>query len=201
MESVALIKTIAIIGLYALPILLLVVSFFSHRKMKSWEYIFLSVSLLVCASVILVTVHKMQMMSNDIISKNYDLKLNQLEKSHDQIKMNQGVIKRLIENGETEEKITYEIGSLKELLDKKETEDLGYFKSWLFIFEVISALFAIPLSVNFFVHGVTTRHQTTNIYEVPTEIYFRLGKLESSVAILTAVNTILIVVIVVSMIS
>ncbi|WP_133406877.1 hypothetical protein [Parashewanella tropica] len=201
MESVALIKTIAIIGLYALLILLLVVSFFSHRKMKSWEYIILSVSLLVCASVTLVTLHKMQMMSDDIISTNYDLKLNQLEKSHDQIKMNQGVIKRLIENGETEEKIIYEIESLKELLDKKETEDLGYFKSWLFIFEVISALFAIPLSVNFFVHGVTTRHQTTDIYEVPTEIYSRLGKLESSVAILTAVNAILIVVIVVSMIS
>lgn len=107
MESVALIKTIAIIGLYALPILLLVVSFFSHRKMKPWEYIFSSVSLLVCASVILVAVHKMQMMSDDIVSKNYDLKLNQLEKSHDQIKINQGVIKRLIENGETEEKITY----------------------------------------------------------------------------------------------
>ena len=201
MESVALIKTIAIIGLYVLPILLLVVSFFSHSKMKSWEYIFLSVSLLVCASVILVTVHKMQMMSDDIISKNYDLKLNQLEKSHDQIKINQGVIKRLIENGETEEKITYELGSLKELLDKQETEDLGYFKSWLFIFEVISALFAIPLSVNLFFHGVTARHQTTNIYEVPTEIYSRLGKLEGNVAILTAVNTILIVVIVISMIS
>ena len=199
MESVALIKTIAVIGLWALPILMLIVSFFSHRKMKSWEYIFLSVSLLVCASVILVVVHKMNMMSDDIISKNYDLKLNQLERTHDQIKINQGVIKQLIENGETDEKITYELGSLEELLDKQETEDLGYFKSCLFIFEVISALFAIPLSVNFFVHGVTTRHQTTNIYEVPTEIYSRLSRLEGSVAILTAMNTLLIIVVLVSM--
>ncbi|REL27045.1 hypothetical protein DXX93_11050 [Thalassotalea euphylliae] len=201
MESVALIKTIALIGLYALPILLLIISFFSHRKMKSWEYIFLSVSLLVCASVILVTVHKMQMMSDDIVAQNYDLKLNQLEKSNGQIKQNQGVIKRLIENGETEEKIIYELGPLKELLDKQETEDLSYFKSWLFVFEVISALFAIPLSVNFFVHGVTTRHQTTSVYEIPVEIYSRLGKLESSVAILAAANIVLIIVVIVSMIS
>jgi len=201
MESVALIKTIAAIGIYALPILLIVISFFSHRKMKSWEYIFLSISLLVCASIILVTVNKMQMMSDDIISTNYDLKLNQLEKSNNQIKMNQGLLKRLIENGKTEEKIIYKMGSLEELLDKKETEDLGYFKSWLFIFEVISALFAIPLSVNFFVHGVTTRHQTTNIYEVPTEIYSRLQKLEGSVAILTTANIVLILVVIISMFS
>jgi hypothetical protein len=201
MESVALIKTIAAIGIIALPALLIVISFFSHRRIKSWEYIFLSFSLLVCASFILITVNKMQMMSDDIISKNYDLKLNQLEKSNSQIKMNQGVIKRLIENGETEEKITYEMGSLKELLNKTDLDDLGYFKSWLFFFEVISALFAIPLSVNFFIHGITTRHQTTNIYEVPAEIYSRLGKLEGNVAILTIANVILIFVVVISMFS
>lgn len=200
MDSSALIKTIALIALYAFPVLLLIISFFSHRKLKSWEYIFLSVSLLVSASVILVTVHKMQMMSDDIVAKNYDLKLNQLEISNNQIKHNQGVIKRLIENGKTEEKIIYKIGSLNELLNERETEDLSYFKSWLFVFEVISALFAIPLSVNFFVHGVTTRHQTTNVYEVPVEIYTRLGKLENSVAILVGANTVLIFVILISMI-
>lgn len=201
MESVALIKTIAIIGLYSLPILLMVVTFISHRKMKPWEYIFLSGVLLVCASVILIAVHKLQMMSDDITSRNYDFKLNQLQKSHDQIKINQGVIKQLIESGKTKEEITYQLGPLKGLLDKKENEDLGYFKSWLFIFEIISALFAIPLSANFFVHGVTARHQTTNIYEVPTEIYSRLGKLEDGITILIAVNTILIALIIASMLS
>lgn len=201
MESIVLIKTIALIGLYALPILLLIISFFSHRKMKPSEYIFLSVSLLVCASVILFSVHKLKMMSDDVVAQNYDLKLNQLEKSIGQVKHNQGVIKRLIENGATEEKIIYELGPLKELLDEQETEDLNVFNSWLFVFEIISALFAIPLSVNFFVHGVTTRNQTTNVYEVPIEIYSRLGKLESSVTILACANIVLIFVVIVSMVS
>ncbi|WP_337222870.1 hypothetical protein [Vibrio alginolyticus] len=138
-------------------------------------------------------------MSNEIVARNYDLKLNQLEKSNNQIKQNQGVIKRLIENGTTEEKIIYEIGSLPELLNARESEDLGYFQSWLFVFEVISALFAIPLSVNFFVHGVTTRHQTTNVYEVPDEIYSKLEKLESSVVVLVCVNILLVFVVIVSM--
>ncbi len=199
MESVSLIKGIALIALYALPIFLLIISFFRSRKLKSWEYIFLSISLMVSASVILVTVHKMQIMSNEIVARNYDLKLNQLEKSNNQIKQNQGVIKRLIENGTTEEKIIYEIGSLPELLNARESEDLGYFQSWLFVFEVISALFAIPLSVNFFVHGVTTRHQTTNVYEVPDEIYSKLEKLESSVVVLVCVNILLVFVVIVSM--
>lgn len=199
MESVSLIKSIALIALYALPIFLLIISFFRSKKLKSWEYIFLSISLMVSATVILVTVHKMQIMSNEIVAKNYDLKLNQLEKSNNQIKQNQGVLKRLIENGTTEEKIIYEIGSLPELLNARESEDLGYFQSWLFVFEVISALFAIPLSVNFFVHGVTTRHQTTNVYEVPDEIYSKLQKLESSVVVLVCVNILLIFVVIVSM--
>ncbi|PMG73365.1 hypothetical protein BCU85_16365 [Vibrio lentus] len=154
---------------------------------------------MVSASVILVTVHKMQMMSNEIVATSYDLKLNQLEKSNNQIKQNQGVIKRLIENGTTEEKIIYEIGSLSELLNTRESKDLGYFQSWLFVFEVISALFAIPLSVNFFVHGVITRHQTTNVYEIPDEIYSKLEKLESSVVVLVCVNILLIFVMIVSM--
>jgi len=201
MESIALTKTIAAIGLYTLATLLLIFLFFSRQKLNSWEYIFLSVSLLILASLILFLVNKVRVMTDDIISQDYHRKISQLEESHKEIKVNQGVIRQLIEHGEAKKSIIYETQASDGLLNSQEIKDLNEFKSWLFIFQIITALFAIPFAVSFFVYGITNRHQTTKVYEIPKEIYSRLTKLESNVTILTITNTVLIFVVVISMLS
>lgn len=201
MESTALTKTVLLTGVLSLLALVFMFPLFSRRRKKPFDYIFYPVILLALASLILFAVNKMRMMSDDILAKNHAQKIEQLERAHTHIKMNQAVLKRLIENGETKEKLTYQLGPLEGFLNTQETEDLGHFKYWLFIIQVIIALIAIPVAVNFIVYGATSRHQTTKVYEVPTEIYSKLTKLQSSVTILAATNTVLIFVVVISMLS
>jgi len=195
MNSIALIKTIALIGLYVVPLLMLIASFFSRKPLKPWVYIFQSISLLFCASVLLVMVQQLKAMSDELDEKDLNMKFGQIMAAQNHVKMNQALIIDLIENGESELEFSAKFDSPKNLLDDEEKVDKDYFDSFLFIFEVISALFAIPLAVNFFVHGVTSRHFTTNVYEVPKSLYSKISRLESGLSTLIGLNFILVVVV------
>lgn len=195
MNSIALVKTIALIGLYVVPLLMLIASFFSRKPLKPWVYIFQSISLLFCASVLLVMVQQLKAMSDELDEKDLNMKFGQIIAAQNHVKMNQALIIDLIENGESELEFSAKFDSPKNLLNDQEKVDKDYFDSFLFIFEVISALFAIPLAVNFFVHGVTSRHFTTNVYEVPKSLYSKISRLESGLSILIGLNFILVVVV------
>tara|TARA_R110002051_G_scaffold105688_2_gene178748 strand:+ start:3393 stop:3998 length:606 start_codon:yes stop_codon:yes gene_type:complete len=195
MNSIALIKTTALIGLYFVPLFILIVSFFSRKPLKPWVYILQSIALLFCASVLLVMIQQMKSMSDELVQKDFHMKFGQIMTAQNHIKENQALIVDLIKNGESELEFTAKLDSPKDLLDDEEKSDKDYFDSFMFIFEVISALFAIPLAVNFFVHGITSRHYTTNVYEVPKSLYGRISRLESGLGTLIVVNFFLIIVV------
>ncbi|UZE97196.1 hypothetical protein [Alkalimarinus alittae] len=134
-------------------------------------------------------------MSDELDEKDLNMKFGQIMAAQNHIKMNQALIIDLIENGESELEFSAKFDSPKNLLDDEEKADKDYFDSFLFIFEVISALFAIPLAVNFFVHGVTSRHFTTNVYEVPKSLYSKISRLESGLSTLIGLNFMLVVVV------
>ena len=137
----------------------------------------------------------MKSMSDELVQKDFHMKFGQIMTAQNHIKENQALIVDLIKNGESELEFTAKLDSPKDLLDDEEKSDKDYFDSFMFIFEVISALFAIPLAVNFFVHGITSRHYTTNVYEVPKSLYGRISRLESGLGTLIVVNFFLIIVV------
>lgn len=195
MNSIALIKTIALIGIYVVPLFIFISSFFSRKPLKPWVYIFQSIALLFCAATLLVIVQQMRSMFQELDEKELNMKFGQIVAAQNHIKMNQALIVDLIKNGKSDLEFSAKFDSPKNLLNDEEKSDKDYFDSFMFIFEVISAMFAIPLAVNFFVHGVISRHYTANFYEVPKSLYCRISRLESGLSTLIGLNFILIVVV------